>query len=65
MPRSLYRNDPDQTDEPDDDPARAPLVPLALMALIFVLSAQSDLDSGLGMVDLIGRKLVHVASTWC
>ena len=33
--------------------------PLALMALIFVLSAQPDLNSGLGTVDLIGRKLVH------
>lgn len=33
--------------------------PLALMALIFALSAQSDLSSGLGTIDLIGRKLVH------
>jgi VanZ family protein len=33
--------------------------PLALMALIFVLSAQPDLNSGLGVVDLVGRKLVH------
>ena len=38
------------------------LAPLALMALIFVLSAQPDLDSGLGVIDLIGRKLVHMAS---
>ena len=36
--------------------------PLALMAVIFVLSAQPDLNSGLGTVDLIGRKLVHMAS---
>ena len=37
------------------------LAPLALMALIFVLSAQPDLDSGLGTLDLILRKLVHMA----
>jgi VanZ family protein len=33
--------------------------PIALMALIFALSAQPDLNSGLGAVDQIGRKLVH------
>ncbi|WP_354701983.1 hypothetical protein DSM112329_02328 [Paraconexibacter sp. AEG42_29] len=33
--------------------------PLALMGVIFALSAQSDLNSGLGTVDLIGRKIVH------
>ncbi len=33
--------------------------PLALMALIFLLSAQPDLSTGLGVWDLIGRKLVH------
>lgn len=33
--------------------------PLALMALIFTLSAQPDLNSGLGDIDLVGRKLVH------
>jgi len=33
--------------------------PLALMALIFLLSAQSDLSTGLGVWDLIGRKIVH------
>jgi VanZ family protein len=33
--------------------------PLALMAVIFVLSAQPDLNSGLGTVDLIGRKIIH------
>jgi hypothetical protein len=35
------------------------LPPLALMALIFLLSAQPDLSSGLGLVDLVGRKIVH------
>lgn len=35
--------------------------PLALMALIFFLSAQPDLNSGLGTLDTIGRKLVHFA----
>ena len=34
--------------------------PLALMAVIFALSAQPDLNSGLGTVDLVGRKLVHM-----
>jgi VanZ family protein len=29
------------------------------MALIFALSAQPDLNSGLGTVDVIGRKLTH------
>ncbi len=33
--------------------------PLALMALIFALSARSDLNSGLGAIDLVGRKVVH------
>lgn len=33
--------------------------PLALMALIFYLSAQADLNSGLGVWDTIGRKIVH------
>jgi VanZ family protein len=42
--------------------ARRALLPLAMMAVIFVLSAQSDLDSGLGLVDLIGRKIVHLAT---
>lgn len=35
------------------------LWPLALMGLIFFLSAQPDLNSGLGVIDLIGRKLAH------
>jgi len=33
--------------------------PFVLMAVIFLLSAQPDLDSGLGTVDTIGRKLLH------
>jgi VanZ family protein len=37
------------------------LPPLLLMALIFFFSAQPSLDSGLGVVDLVGRKLVHFA----
>jgi len=37
------------------------VVPLAVMAVIFWLSAQPDLDSGLGTWDTIGRKLAHVA----
>jgi VanZ family protein len=35
------------------------LPPFVLMAVIFFLSAQPDLNSGLGTVDLIGRKFVH------
>ena len=31
------------------------------MGVIFLLSAQPSLDSGLGAIDLIGRKLVHFA----
>src|ERR671917_2805503 len=37
------------------------LPPLVLMGGIFFLSHQPDLDSGLGVIDLIGRKLVHFA----
>jgi VanZ family protein len=37
------------------------LPPLALMAAIFFLSAQPHLDSGLGIWDTIGRKLVHLS----
>ena len=44
------------------------LLPLAWMAVIFALSAQSDLDSGLGLIDFITRKIGHVLSyaalTW-
>ena len=35
--------------------------PLALMAVIYLVSAQPDLNSGLGILDSIGRKLVHMA----
>ena len=37
------------------------LPPVALMALIFFLSAQPDLSSGLGTWDLVLRKIVHFA----
>ena len=37
------------------------LAPLVLMAVIFVFSAQPDLNSGLGTLDTIGRKLLHFA----
>ena len=37
------------------------LPPFVLMGVIFVLSAQPSLDSGLGVADLIGRKLIHFA----
>jgi VanZ family protein len=36
--------------------------PVLLMVVIFALSAQPDLNSGLGTVDLIGRKIIHAAS---
>jgi VanZ family protein len=36
------------------------LPPLLLMAAIFAFSAQPDLNSGLGVVDTIGRKFVHL-----
>jgi VanZ family protein len=35
--------------------------PLLLMGVIFFLSAQPDLNSGLGMWDTILRKLAHMA----
>jgi VanZ family protein len=35
------------------------LPPVVLMGVIFALSAQPSLDSGLGVIDLIGRKLLH------
>ena len=35
------------------------LPPVLLMGLIFFFSAQPSLDSGLGWVDAVGRKLVH------
>ena len=37
------------------------LPPLLLMAAIFYLSAQPNLDSGLGGIDLVARKLAHFA----
>jgi VanZ family protein len=37
------------------------LPPLLVMAVIFFLSAQPDLNSGLGTIDLIGRKIVHAS----
>ena len=37
------------------------LPPLALMAVIFFFSAQPSLDSGLGLIDQIGRKVIHFA----
>jgi len=37
--------------------------PLALMGLVYFLSAQSDLNSGLGTIDLIGRKILHAAES--
>jgi VanZ family protein len=37
------------------------LPPLLLMGVIFFLSAQPSLDSGLGVIDTIGRKLIHFA----
>lgn len=33
--------------------------PVVVMAVIFALSAQPDLNSGLGTIDLVGRKFVH------
>ncbi|MDW5597370.1 VanZ family protein [Conexibacter stalactiti] len=35
--------------------------PLALMGVIFYLSAQPNLRTELGTIDLIGRKFVHMA----
>jgi VanZ family protein len=37
------------------------LPPLALMGVIFLVSHQPSLDSGLGVLDVIGRKLIHFA----
>ena len=36
------------------------LPPIALMGLIFFLSAQPDLSSGLGTLDVILRKIAHM-----
>lgn len=38
------------------------LPPLALMAVIFALSAQPDLSTGLGFWDLVLRKLAHLSA---
>ncbi len=35
------------------------LPPVVLMGVIFATSAQPSLDSGLGVIDLVGRKLIH------
>jgi VanZ family protein len=35
------------------------LPPVLLMGVIFFFSAQPSLDSGLGLADLIGRKIIH------
>jgi VanZ family protein len=37
------------------------LPPLLLMGVIFWFSSQESLNSGLGVFDLIGRKLIHFA----
>jgi hypothetical protein len=37
------------------------LPPILLMVVIFGFSAQSNLNSGLGTIDLIGRKIVHMS----
>jgi VanZ family protein len=39
---------------------RRAIAPIVLMTAIFVLSAQPDLSTGLGIWDRIGRKFVHV-----
>ncbi|HEV2074707.1 MAG TPA: VanZ family protein [Thermoleophilaceae bacterium] len=46
---------------PHEGPVLVWLPPLLLMAVIWFFSSQSDLDSGLGLADLIGRKIVHAA----
>lgn len=35
--------------------------PILLMGLIYLLSDQPDLSTGLGVIDLVARKLVHAA----
>jgi VanZ family protein len=37
------------------------LPPVLLMGAIFFVSDQPSLNSGLGVIDLIGRKLIHFA----
>jgi hypothetical protein len=41
---------------------RRAAAPLALMALIFWLSAQPDLSTDLGLIDLVLRKIAHMVS---
>ena len=41
---------------------RRALPPLLLMGVIFFFSAQPDLNSGFGIWDTIGRKLIHAAT---
>jgi len=38
------------------------LPPLLLMGLIWFMSSQPDLTTGLGLVDVIGRKVVHAVT---
>src|SRR5215212_6422001 len=40
---------------------RRAISPIGVMAVIFALSAQPDLSSGLGTIDLVGRKFVHAS----
>ena len=37
------------------------LPPFLLMGIIFLFSAQPSLDSGLGAIDFVGRKVIHFA----
>jgi VanZ family protein len=37
------------------------LPPLVWMAVIFAFSAQPNLNSGLGWIDHVGRKIIHAA----
>jgi hypothetical protein len=37
------------------------LPPLVLMGVIFFFSAQPNLNSGLGWIDHVGRKIVHAS----
>jgi VanZ family protein len=47
---------------------RRSAAPLAWMVVIFLLSAQPDLSTHLGIWDLVGRKIAHMATyallTW-
>jgi VanZ family protein len=37
------------------------LLPLAWMGVIFLFSAQPNLNSGLGWIDHVGRKIIHAS----